>query len=116
MYNKAQLFYDNICVCNKFGFFNLMCEPIDNKDMFKLNNYSINHLLCISVTMSECFKSFTMRMQHAFQFENQFKEMMVKPLQSLVNKMKERDAMISEMKVVSEFFGKTAEWVKNALI
>ena len=114
MYNKAQLFYDNICVCNKFGF--LMCEPFDNKDMFKLNNYSINHLLCISVTMSECFKSFTMRMQHAFQFENQFKEMMVKPLQSLVNKMKERDAMISEMKGVSEFFGKTAEWVKNALI
>ena len=74
------------------------------------------YLLCISVTMSECFKSFTMRMQHAFQFENQFKEMMVKPLQSLVNKMKERDAMINEMKGVSEFFGKTAEWVKNALI
>ena len=116
MYNKAQLFYDNICVCNKFGFFNLMCEPVDNKDMFKLNNYIINHLLCISVTMSECFKSFTMRMQHAFQFENQFKEMMVKPLQNLLNKMKERDQIVSEMKGVSEFFGKTLEWVKNALI
>ena len=116
MYNKAQLFYDNICVCSKFGFFNLICEPIDNKDMFKLNNYSVNHLLFISVTMSECFKSFTMRMQHAFQFETQFKEMMVKPLQSLVAKMKERDQIVSEMKGVSEFFGKTAEWVKNALI
>ena len=113
MYNKAQLFYDNIEIGTRFGFFNLICRPIENKDMFRLNNYIVHNLLHISVTINDCFKLFNLKMEQGFEMEEQFKEMIVKPLQGVKHRMKERDQIINEMKGCSENFSTLIEWVKH---
>ena len=78
------------------GFFNMVSSDISVEDMFKLNNYAIEYLMCVCVDVNDCVKYFNEKMYVSF--DSQFKEMMMKGIQRLKGKLKERSDVCKIMK------------------
>ena len=96
MRNKSILFFNNINIGINTGFFNMVSSDISVEDMFKLNNYAIEYLMCVCVDVNDCVKYFNEKMYVSF--DSQFKEMMMKGIQRLKGKLKERSDVCKIMK------------------
>ena len=97
------------------GFFNLASRDISINDMFKMNNYSIIYLLCLCVEVNECIKYFNARLYTKYQFETQFRDAIMKSMQNLKNKIKERGEVCRDMKEYNDFMERVVEGVKSEL-
>ena len=112
---KSLLFYNNVSTGISMGFFNLASRDISINDMFKMNNYSIIYLLCLCVEVNECIKYFNARLYTKYQFETQFRDAIMKSMQNLKTKIKERGEVCRDMKEYNDFMERVVEGVKSEL-